>query len=262
LYIACNNKKAQATGYIMTIPIHITILIIATLLISCNGHTNDTGKNNSQRDRQVIDTKTKKVENSEELIENYNGENNRLFVFVGHKISVEGLPYLEGSMDAGFKAKYLVVQKIFGNFSKDTIEFLAYDHYGIPPFSEYNDALLFVSADSGIYFHQKYQYNDVYKTKDGRWAGTYAFGDYEHEYNKKTKVKPVRIDFIQPVYYPRKKITEQGDTLTQTFPKPFFQTMGDSAIAIYGNYVNDLFILKRDGVLTAREIFKNGKITN
>jgi hypothetical protein len=246
----------------MTTLVHISTFSIAILLISCSGQNNQVNKNEQQKDTLVQKTRTQNIENPSDLVKNYNGENNKLFVFVGHKISVDTLPYIEGSMDGGFKAKYLIVQKVFGNFSNDTIEFLAFDHYGIPPFSEYNDALLFVSADSGTYFHQKYQYNAVYQTKDGQWAGTYAFNDYEHEYNKRTKVKPVKIDFAQPVYYSFRKITEQGDTLTRILPKPYFKTVGDGAIAVYGNYVNDLFILKRDGVLTAREIFKNGKLTD
>ena len=103
-------------------------------------------------------------------------------------------------------------------------------------------------------------YNDVYKTKDGRWAGTYSSDDYEHDNNKRTKVKPIKIEFAEPVYYLLKIITEKGDTLTGALPKPYFRTVGDTAFAVYGNYINDLFILKSDGYLTAREIFKNRKL--
>ncbi|MBS0646241.1 MAG: hypothetical protein JSR97_06585 [Verrucomicrobia bacterium] len=246
----------------MTTLVHIATLTISALFLSCNGTNNSKDKVVFKNDALVTRDTTLSLDNPKDLLKNYNGENNRLFVFVGHKISVDPLPHEKGSMDGGFKAKYLVIEKVFGNFSYDTIEFAAYDHYGIPPFSEYNDALLFVSADSGTYYHQKYQYNDVYKTKDGQWAGTYAFDDYEHEYNKKTRIKPTKIEFAKPVYYPLKKVTEQGDTLRHSLPKPYFKTVGDSALAIYGNYVKDLFLLKRDGVLTARDIFKNGKLTD
>lgn len=239
----------------MTGLVHITTLTISALLLSCN---NTTDKGVQKKDTSITSDTTRTLDNPRDLVRNYNGEKNRLFVFVGHKISVDPLPYEQGSMDGGFKAKYFVLEKIFGTFSHDTIEFIAYDHYGIPPFSDYSDALLFVSADSGTYYHQKYQYNDVYKTKDGQWAGSYAFDDYEQ--NKKTKIKPIKIEFAQSVYYPLTKITEQGDTLRRRLPKPYFKTVGDSAMAVYGNYVNDLFVLKRDGVLTVREIFKNGKL--
>ena len=95
-------------------------------------------------------------------------------------------------MDKGFKAKYAILEKVYGNFPYDTIEFVAYDHYGIPPFSKFKNVLLYVGADSGTYYHENYLYNDVYKTKSGRWAGSYA-GDYKHACNKHTKIKPVKI---------------------------------------------------------------------
>ena len=244
----------------MTTLVHIAILTFAAFLFSCNETNNTTVKGITKNDTTIKKITTQTLENPRDLVRNYNGENNRLFVFVGHKISVDPLPYKQGSMDVGFKAKFLVVEKVFGNFSHDTIEFAAYDHYGTPLFANFNDVLLFVSADSGTYYHQKYQYNDVYKTKDGHWAGPYPYVDYEHELNKTTKIKPTKIDFAQPVYYQLTKITEQGDTLRRSLPKPYFKTVGDSALAVYGNYVNELFILKRDGVLTAREIFRNAKL--
>jgi len=48
--------------------------------------------------------------------------------------------------------------------------------------------------------------------------------------------------------------------LTRSYPKPYFKTIGDSAIAVYGNYVEELFELKRDGYLTARELFVDKKL--
>lgn len=255
-------KPKTVTCYSMTALVHITIWAITALFISCKGTNNADDKSVDKKDTLATRDTTRRIDNPKDLIKNYNGENNKLFVFVGHKISVDSLPQEKGALDVGIKAKYLVVEKIFGDFSHDTIEFAAYDHFEIPPFSEYNDALLFVSADSGTYYQQKYQYNDVYKTKDGQWASSYSFDDYEHEYNKKTKIKPTKIEFAQPVYYSLTKINDYGDTLRRYLPKPYFKTIGDSAMVIYGNYVNELFILKRDGVLTARKIFKKGKLAD
>ncbi len=238
--------------------IHITTFAFTTLLFSCNGQTN-TQQSNASKVDTIIQVKKPKV-NPKDFIKNYNGENNKLFVFVGQKISVDNLPHKEGSMDGGFKATYLILQKVFGTFLQDTIEFVAYDHYGIPAFSNYDNVLLFVSADSGLYYHQKYMYNDVYLTKDGKWAGTYAKEDFGHEYNKKTKIKPVIIDFAKEVSYPTKIIRADSQVITFKYPKPYFKTIGEKSIAVYGNYVDELFILKRDGYLTAREIFKNGKL--
>lgn len=238
-------------------------MMILMLLSSCNGYSKETKKVPLKNEVEAsTGSATEPRDTPRGFVKNYGvNDNNRLFVFVGQKISVEPLPRQRYAFDQGFKAKYLVIEKVFGDFPSDTIEFVAYDHYGTPAFSKYKHVLLFVSADSGTYYHQKYMYNDVYKTKDGRWAGAYAVGDYLHEYNKQTKVKPVIIHFAERVCYARKIITEQGHTLTANYPKPYFKTVGDSAVAIYGNYVHDLFILKRDGFLTAREIFRNGELT-
>ena len=97
---------------------------------------------------------------------------NTLFVFVGEKIFVQELPHNDNSIDAKFKAKYKILQRVYGNFSKDTIEFEVYDHYGVPGFSHYKNVLLFVSEYEGKYYHEKYQYFDVYQTNSGKWAGT------------------------------------------------------------------------------------------
>ncbi|WP_066402101.1 hypothetical protein [Flavisolibacter tropicus] len=234
----------------------LTITLSITLLLSCNSQSNDT-TNSSKKDTVISNIKKAAfVDSPRSFIKNYGaGNSNRLFAFVGERVSVEPLPHEQGSMDNGFKGKYAILQKVYGDFPEDTIEFVAYDHYGKPPFSKYKNVLLYVSADSGTYYHQKYQYNDVYKTKDGRWAGTYTADDYEHPYNKHTEIKPVKIKFVAKVTFPTKTVDDEGRQLEYLFPKPYFKTEGDSAIAIYGNYVEDLFALKKSGVLTARGLF-------
>ena len=227
-----------------------------TLLFSCHSKSND-----SLADTSINSDKRMPVDTPRSFLKNYGGnDNNRLFAFVGEKISVEPLPLKRYSMDGCFKATYAIVNRVYGDFIEDTIEFVAYDHYGAPPFSKFQNVLLYVSADSGTYYHQKYMYNDVYKTQDGRWAGTYAQDDYGHEYNRHTKIKPIKIDFMDRVAYSTKVMDDRGTQITFPYPEPYFKTLGDSAIAVYGNYVDDLFKLKRDGFLTARGIFKNGKL--
>ena len=40
-------------------------------------------------------------------------------------------------MDAAFKARYEVLEKVHGSFDGKIIDFKAYDHYGFPPFAEH-----------------------------------------------------------------------------------------------------------------------------
>lgn len=244
----------------MTTSFHISLLVLTTLFFSCNGQTVTKNQSSGRQDSLTQIKPERKKNNPIDYVKNYNGDNNKLLAFVGQKITLDNLPHREGSMDGGFKAKYKILQKVFGNFSQDTIEFVAYDHYGIPPFSQFDNVLLFVSADSGTYYHQKYMFNDVYLTKEGKWAGSYAEEDYGHDYNKKTRVKPIIINFEKEVSYPTKIMKSDSQVVSVRYSKKYFKTIGDKAIPVYGNYVEDLFILKRDGYLTARELFRNGKL--
>ncbi|MFT3911455.1 MAG: hypothetical protein QM737_18675 [Ferruginibacter sp.] len=180
-----------------------------------------------------------------------------LFVFVGKKIEVtEFKPKLDSneiSFNSSFTAKYQILQNVYGDYKKDTIEFVAYDHYGIPAFSKYEYVLLFVSVYHGKLYHEKYQYFDVYKTKNGRWASGYQVGDYEHDLNKNTTVKPELIDFDHEVSY---SVKGKGDKeIKMRYPSPYYKIENDRAIVVWGNYVEQLFELKKGGILKARGIF-------
>ena len=232
----------------MTTLFQFISVIIVTLLFGCSNQSGDT--THIKKAPTIIDT-------PRSFVKNYGiNDTTLLFAFVGEKISVDHLPSKQNSFDNGFKAKYLILKKVYGNFSQDTIEFVAYDHYGMPPFSKFKNVLLYVSADSGTYYHQKYMYNDVYKTKEGRWAGTYASEDYKHGYNRHTKIKPVKIVFDTKVSFPIKTVDEQGQQIEYSYPKPYFKIVGGSAFPVYGNYVEDLVSLKKTGILTARGMFE------
>ncbi|WP_315818528.1 hypothetical protein [Paraflavitalea speifideaquila] len=46
-------------------------------------------------------------------------KNNGLIAFVGEKIDVQYVPDKPGSMDAGFRAKYKVLLRVYGNYPED-----------------------------------------------------------------------------------------------------------------------------------------------
>ncbi|MBK7691933.1 MAG: hypothetical protein IPJ31_12745 [Bacteroidetes bacterium] len=161
--------------------------------------------------------------------------NNTLIAFVGEKLELNDLPHEKNQMDRGFKAKYKVLQMVYGIYLGDTIEFTVYDHYGIPYFSEFKNVLLFVSEYKGQYYHQKYEFYDVYRTKNNRWASPHKEGHYYHPNNVRTSVKPEKIIFEE---------------------KPIKQLISDG-FPIDGNYVEELFRLSKDGVLTSCGLFGN-----
>lgn len=215
----------------MPMKIPLSILVVA-LMISCNCKSKYPVKNYGVND------------------------NNQLFAFVGEKISVEPLVAQQEYIDRGIKAKYKILKKVYGDFPGDEIEFIAFDHLGIFAFANYQHVLLCVSADSGTYFHYSYLYDNVYMTKDGRWAGPYAQGDYEDPYNKHTPISPIKIDFAQGITLPEKIFDAEGRELIPSYPAPYYKKVGNRSIPVYGNYVEELFALKKTGVLTHRGIFK------
>ena len=115
-----------------------------------------------------------------------------LYAFIGEKISVtefdpnknntkieivsisgDTIKIVSYIMDNGFKNKYKVVKNVFNDLKTDTIEFVAYDHYGRPGFENYKNVILYISLNKkkNNYFHQKYQFDPVEKTKNGTWKG-------------------------------------------------------------------------------------------
>lgn len=235
----------------MTWVYRVVIIALGVILYGCGGVAS----------RRTVPAATAmsvvKIDTPQSFVKNYGlSDNDSLFVFVGQKIAVTPLPEKYLSMDYCFKARYLILQRVFGNFKEDTIEFVVFDHHGMPAFSLFENVLLYVSETRGTYYHEKYLFNDVYRTKDGKWAGPYAIQDYGHEYNMTTKVKPVKIDFLEEVNY-LTVVVRDSEKIALSYPAPYYKTVGDKAIAVYGNYVQELYELKRDGCLRARREWDN-----
>lgn len=192
-----------------------------------------------------------------------------LLVFIGEKIEVKYSPEQSSSdtiingkdtiisvsvsMDSRYVAKYKVLQLINGSFRQDTIEFFVYDHYGEPALSKYNTVLLFVSQYKGKLYHEKYQYFALYLTTDNKWASPYPSGDYNHPFKDNITVKPEKISFKEEVSFPIDKLS--SDQIQTLFPKPYYDLRNGKAVAIYGNYVDDLFKLKQQTIFKARGIY-------
>jgi hypothetical protein len=186
----------------------------------------------------------------------YKGER-KLYAFVGEKISLEAfkpeLPEGYIRFDNAFKAKYRIIQNVYDFYPSDTIEFEVYDHYGNPAFASYKNVLLYVSeGDDGKLYHEKYMYSPVYETSNDKWAGTYAKSDYCHAYNVNSKIQPEKIEFRKEVKYSISEL--ENDRINKIFPAPYYKIdeSKSNAIAVMGNYVEDLVRLKLDGFLKAR----------
>src|SRR5690606_35651374 len=76
-------------------------------------------------------------------------------------------------MDYGYNCKYEVVKNVFNTLQNDSIEFVAYDHYGRPNFETPEYVLLYISKDDkkNIYYHQKYQFDILKRNATGTFYG-------------------------------------------------------------------------------------------
>lgn len=183
-------------------------------------------------------------------------QNNKdsLIVFVGEKIDVQEMPDRNKKdspviyMDGEYKASYKILNLLNGHYTADTISFYAYDHYGWPAFSKYNTVLLFVYPYSDKNVHEKYQFFPVYKTRDGRWAGVYAAGDFQNNFYKDSiTVQPEKIEFKEKLSFDLAKVT--SEMKEYLYPVPFFTIKNNNAIPVYGNYAEDLFRIKQQTYL-------------
>lgn len=177
-----------------------------------------------------------------------------VYVFVGQKLKVDYEPepyYCDViTMDSRFNAEYRILEQEVGNYSKDTISFTVFDHYGRPAFSKYETVLLFVSEYCGKLYHEKYQYFDLYKTADGKWASP---GDpYKYDSYHKKNLTAQNIKFADTVWFDISKLSEAA--INQQYPEPFYKIEGQKAIPVMGSYIDELITVKKDGVLKARKI--------
>ncbi|MBS1594414.1 MAG: hypothetical protein JST90_08810 [Bacteroidetes bacterium] len=148
-----------------------------------------------------------------------------------------------------YYARYKVLQIVQGSLKSDTINFIVLNHIGSPSFSPYETVLLFVYEKNDTLYHELYQYFDVYKTSNNRWAGSYSSRDYQGKYDSIT-VKPERISFQDEVSFKVK--SNDPKWIRYVYPKPYYKIKDGRAIAVYGNYVEQLAILRQETVIRER----------
>ncbi|MBS1686649.1 MAG: hypothetical protein JSS76_18060 [Bacteroidetes bacterium] len=149
-----------------------------------------------------------------------------------------------------YLARYKVLQVVQGKLKSDTIDFLVFSHNGQPgPMFGYENVLLFVYSRQDTFYQENYQYFDVYRTDDSRWAGAYSSRDYDGGYEHVT-VKPERIKFKTPPVYTLE--SDRPDWIQHVYPSPYYNLNNGKATAVYGNYVEDLCKLRQQTVIRAR----------
>lgn len=220
--------------------IRIVILALLSTFVSCNSSIK-TSKNI--------------------LIDNRNDSIN-LYAFIGEKISVEefnpninneiigkeineetgdsvGVVRTHFVMDNALRCKYKVVKNIFNNLRNDTIEFLAYDHYGKPAFSERDSVILYLSKNKKDrhYFHQKYQYDEVFKDKNGNYYSYPKFKNIEDLKYAKENIKGFKASFKNEEFNLKNLSPE---VIKIYYPGEFYEIKNNFSIPIKGVYLDEL----------------------
>ncbi|GAA5097707.1 hypothetical protein GCM10023210_33010 [Chryseobacterium ginsengisoli] len=185
-----------------------------------------------------------------------------LYIFVGEKISkrYEEDPYYcrVVTLDGGaMKYKYKIIDEVYGHYPSDTIEFKSYSHLGRPMIEYYDKVLLFVGEYCGKLYQEKYQFFDVYKTKDGRWASPgdpYKFDNYtDYKKDASINIQPIEFD---PFVRINTKIPddEEYPERLQTYEAPCYRFIGNIAVPLMGTYIEDLIKVKMNGALKDKNI--------
>ena len=197
-----------------------------------------------------------------------NKQKNSLLVFVGEFVSLEkisspkiinksknGKTDIIWSMNHKYEATFKVLKTIYGAYPRRLIKFDVYDHYGKPTFSKFKNSLMFISKrKDGSFYHEKYQFFDLYKTESKKWAS--CGSPYKFDTNLTQNINPKKIQFSEIVAYKIDSFVHTEEQLKEFFPREFFTIIGDYAVCNgLGTYANDLFKIKRNGVLKARGLF-------
>jgi len=176
-----------------------------------------------------------------------NKKASEIYVFIGKKIKTWGVPsgHCNSDFNSRIDAKYLILENIYGKFPKDTIEFSSYSHEVTiyKKFHDYEEVLLYVLKYCDNNEKVKYLYDEVYKTKNGKWATPLNYQRHLSKIDSTHYIKPKKIDFINQIIPNYKKQHDKG--IKKSFPELYNKTFNGETSIIYGYYPHDLFKIRQ-----------------
>lgn len=169
----------------------------------------------------------------------------KFYVFIGEKVEVlaeERPNYCDEVLDSKFKATHRIIKSLYGNYPQENITFYSTSHTGIPSILKYQTILLFVGEYCGDLYQEKYQYFDLFKTKEGKWA---CPGDpYKYDpYIKDKNVKAQYIAFDESVFFDLSDLSAKE--IEKKYPQDYYRIVDNKAIPIKGTYAEDLIKIKK-----------------
>lgn len=151
-------------------------------------------------------------------------------------------------LDTVFHATYDVLEVLAGSTEHGRISFSVADHYGYPGFAEFKHSLLFVGTSEEEPWLHKYQGYAVLQTVEGRWASC------GNPYDDRVGDDPrhlVPLSFANPLAIVG-ELSVHG--LVRRFDERYVAVDGDRVECREGVYLEDLYKMVKDGVLSARGI--------
>lgn len=131
------------------------------------------------------------------------GIDGQTIAFVGEKISLDWVDYAcpedRICLDSQYHARYRVVELLSGQYGGDTIDFVAFDHYGSPRFGNADPVVLYVYQRGDELYHQKYAFDALHPVKGGGYA---TCGDPFREYERSQVEKLGRDDLTAFAFMP------------------------------------------------------------
>ena len=143
----------------------------------------------------------------------------------GERVETRQVAYQPGDFNLHFVAKYRIRDRVFGEYGEAEIEFSVYDHYGTPPLFNYATALLYISRSDGEWVLEKYQFHDVYRTSDGRWASCGDPYKWETDFHR-GPLKAVPLSFTPRLTFPVSHLSRKE--IAERYPPAYFERRGRS----------------------------------
>lgn len=170
----------------------------------------------------------------------------KIYAFIAKKINVNRI--LDNSCDLPFyskyKAKYEILENVYGNYPEPIIEFVSYEHAASRNYYDYKNVLLYVGDFCGELEQIRFNYDPVYKTVEGKWAIPCKTFLYKALDADTLLFKPEPIKFRKSANI---KINKENSisALKKRYIEPYYQFHKKFVKPLFGNYPKEIFEIRK-----------------
>ena len=179
-----------------------------------------------------------------------------IYALVAKKIDVklDTTAYCGLSFYSRYKAKYEVLENIYGNYAKSIIEFESFEHARFENYYDFDVVVLYIADYCGKLIHLRGEYDPLYKNSLGEYASPYSAYLLKTTRDNKLKERHKPMNFRG-----RKANTAikhlSKEIISKEFPDSIYEVKNNYAKPLYGLYPDDLFDIRK--LTTLKEHFSN-----